>query len=198
MKQKYCVYRFLDKFKNILYIGKTKNIRARISQHFSSQGHLPKKCYENVCYIEYAELVSHNAMDIYEMYLIDTYRPKYNTEYVFEGERLDMELPKLEWKFYLFGNDMLINKDNFELSKTLHDEEIEKIENLKLLQSSFINLDRDVTLAYWKIDYLLESIFNVTNDEKIIKKIEIARHELECLLNRKESSIGLIKAIECI
>ena len=37
-------YRFIDKYGNVIYYGKTISLDRRISDHFS-KGHLPKECY---------------------------------------------------------------------------------------------------------------------------------------------------------
>lgn len=77
----YFVYRFLDNENNILYVGKTKNsLNNRIRQHFSENGHLDKKCYEKVSFIEYIELKNKIEMDIKELYYINKWKPIFNSK----------------------------------------------------------------------------------------------------------------------
>ena len=53
--KKYYVYRFLNNKNEIIYVGKSVNFINRMKQHFGSNGHLPKECYDNVDKIEYIE-----------------------------------------------------------------------------------------------------------------------------------------------
>ena len=78
--KKFYIYRFLDKYKKIIYIGRTYKLDSRIKQHFYN-GHLTCECYEEVEFIEVAELNNEADMYILEIYLISKYNPKYNTEY---------------------------------------------------------------------------------------------------------------------
>src|SRR5690349_20065563 len=78
MKNVFYVYRFLDKNDEIIYIGKSKNIKKRTNSHFSGFGHLPTECYRAADRIEYIEIESKIEMDIKELYYIDKIKPKYN------------------------------------------------------------------------------------------------------------------------
>jgi hypothetical protein len=98
--KKYYIYRFKDRYDNIIYIGKTKDIYQRISQHFGTGGHLTHACYDDVVSIEFATLNSCIDMNIYEMYLIDTIRPKFNTEFMYENQKCSLKLEDLEFKPY--------------------------------------------------------------------------------------------------
>lgn len=75
------VYRFLDIDGNVIYVGKTEKLMQRIRSHFSC-GHLPKKCYEETCKIQYICMKSIVLMDIKELYYINLYKPKYNTNHI--------------------------------------------------------------------------------------------------------------------
>ena len=52
------IYKFINYDGDIIYIGKTNDIKKRMKQHFSSQAHLPKECYEQVFKIYYANVTS--------------------------------------------------------------------------------------------------------------------------------------------
>lgn len=73
------LYKFLDKEDKILYIGKTEkdNILDRMKNH----EHLPQPCYENLNKILYTEISNLTDLAIYEIFLIDKYKPEYNKEF---------------------------------------------------------------------------------------------------------------------
>jgi excinuclease UvrABC nuclease subunit len=95
--KKYYVYRFLNRNRNIIYIGRTKDIDKRIKTHFSN-GHLPNKCYEETEFIEISEFSCKADTYIYEVYLISKYKPKYNTE--FKDIKCSIQLSDIEFKPY--------------------------------------------------------------------------------------------------
>ena len=77
---KNCVYRFLDKNGNVLYVGSTQNsLSARIGNH-SCNGHLLGKCYDDTVSIEYIMLPTKTDRKIAELYFINKYQPPYNTK----------------------------------------------------------------------------------------------------------------------
>lgn len=81
-----CVYRFLNFNEEVIYVGKTERIEYRINSHMSKSGHLPAKCYEEVYKIQFMALSSTVLMDIKEMYYINLYKPKYNSEHLYNEE----------------------------------------------------------------------------------------------------------------
>lgn len=94
------VYYFKNYYNEIIYVGKTKDIKKRMRQHFTD-GHLPIECYQNVKQIFYAKTgFSQYDTEIIETLLIDKYKPIYNTEKVFleKEERTTFSLPDLKWK----------------------------------------------------------------------------------------------------
>lgn len=111
---KNCVYRFLDENRNLLYIGKAKNLKNRISGH----DHLPKECYRKRRYIEYVEFKTIEDMNIAERFLIATYKPPYNTEFKNNNVTLRiLELMDIDWKPY----DPQKEKQLSEVTSELHD-----------------------------------------------------------------------------
>ena len=70
-------YRFIDKYGNVIYIGKTVNMDLRMQSHFN-KGHLPKECYNSVCRIEYQKHKTESDALIMETYYITKYSPKFN------------------------------------------------------------------------------------------------------------------------
>ena len=81
-----CIYRFLDIDDNVIYVGKTEKIKYRLNSHFSKCGHLPKECYEMTKKIQFMIMNSTTLMDIREMYYINLYKPRFNTNYLYPNE----------------------------------------------------------------------------------------------------------------
>ena len=100
INEKYYVYRFLDSEGNIIYVGRTTNIYYRMSQHFGSKGHLPKKAYEEVEKIEYTILDNETAMIICEIYFINKNKPKYNTSDLYRGKVFLEPFENFQWEIY--------------------------------------------------------------------------------------------------
>ena len=88
----YYVYRFKDCNDEIIYIGKAKSLKGRMSNH----NHLPIECYDEVRKVEYIELSNHSEGSIYEVYLINKFNPKYN-KVDKRGDIIGFELPEKEW-----------------------------------------------------------------------------------------------------
>lgn len=87
------IYKFIDYSGNVIYIGKTKNIKHRMMQHFSIShnksdkvftGHLPDECYQSVKMVKYAYVDNQLNAELYETYLINKYKPKYNTDKLYK------------------------------------------------------------------------------------------------------------------
>lgn len=94
---KNCVYRFLNKENKIIYIGKAKNLKSRLSGH----NHLSNKCYDETETIEYVSFNNENDMDLAERYFICKENPKYNT--VLSDKPIDINMINLDilnWKIF--------------------------------------------------------------------------------------------------
>lgn len=72
------VYKFEDKNKKVLYIGKTNNMNRRMAQHFGNKGHIKGDCYKRTRKIYYMTLSSEENALIVEQYFISKYKPPYN------------------------------------------------------------------------------------------------------------------------
>lgn len=95
------IYRFLDQSNNITYIGKTNDIERRIDkEHFSKNGHLSYECYYETNKVEYAALNSEIEATIYELYLINIHKPRYNVANNTSKEKTEMQLQDLQWIEY--------------------------------------------------------------------------------------------------
>jgi predicted GIY-YIG superfamily endonuclease len=91
------VYRFVDESNNIIYVGKTKNLKNRMNGHFT-RGHLPLECYSSVAKIEYLKFENETIARMEEVKYINMYRPRYNKSDVFRDTIKDQHQPK--WKTY--------------------------------------------------------------------------------------------------
>lgn len=109
---KNCVYRFLNKDNEIIYVGKAKNLKQRIHNHFSGYGHLPETCYKNISKVEYIACKSITEMSIKEIYFINKYNPLYNTKDKYEDS--DIFSLKIfdenKWTKYNLKGNIYINK----------------------------------------------------------------------------------------
>ena len=109
------VYIFKNYYDEVIYIGKTGNIKRRINQHFE-EGHLPNECYKNIKEIKYAEVGnSKYDAEIIETILINELKPEYNTEKVFmeRSELSKYKTPDLNWKNIYFEVTSLETKVSF-------------------------------------------------------------------------------------
>ena len=116
------VYRFLNKYNEIIYIGKAKYLKNRISSH----NHLPEECYKEIVIIEYIEFDTEHDMDFAERYFISKENPKYNTVLSDKDFTLNLvEFDIKKWNKYIPYNDntiISIKKDNEEYIANLIDD----------------------------------------------------------------------------
>ena len=92
-------YRFKDIEGNIIYVGFTGQTMAeRMNQHFT-KGHLPQSVYEEVAKIEYMKHKTKSDAQVWEVYLINKYKPRYNTLNK-KNDMLTINLGEEKWKVY--------------------------------------------------------------------------------------------------
>jgi len=129
--KKHFVYKFINYYDEIIYIGKTSNIKNRIKTHFGKNGHLDFVCYNNTKKIMYSEVNSAYNAEIIETYLIHKYKPLYNDEKKYKGNSKDIfvNIEEPIWKNLLFnkikqnGEYFLVEYINNEipwLNKSIH------------------------------------------------------------------------------
>lgn len=90
-----CIYRFLNNKREVIYIGKAKNLLIRLNNH----NHLPKKCYTEISLIEYIKFETDDDVDFAERYFIGKYKPKYNT--MLRGKTLTFNIHELNVKEWI-------------------------------------------------------------------------------------------------
>ena len=93
---KNCIYRFLNKNNEVMYVGKAKDLKQRLSTH----RHLDIECYKNIEYVQYTPVKDIELIDFIECYYIQKYKPKYNSTFnkgskVFKIEELDRK----QWRY---------------------------------------------------------------------------------------------------
>tara|TARA_Y100001970_G_scaffold279623_1_gene387296 strand:+ start:9673 stop:11505 length:1833 start_codon:yes stop_codon:yes gene_type:complete len=77
------VYKFLDKFKNPLYIGKAKSLNKRVASYFrsSSRSEKTNKLLESAKFIELSLTNTELESLLHEQFLIKNYKPKFNVQF---------------------------------------------------------------------------------------------------------------------
>ena len=92
-------YKFINKYNETIYIGYTgQQMAQRMNQHFT-KGHLPKSVYEEVAKIEYMKHKTKSDAQVWEVYLINKYKPRYNTLNK-KNDMLTIDLGEENWKVY--------------------------------------------------------------------------------------------------
>lgn len=141
------LYRFINKKGDIIYVGKSKDIRKRLLFHFGTSGHLPEECYNETIKIEVLTLKTKTEMNIKELYYISKYSPKYNSldknepVYYAELEKGDV------WKIYDLESETKksdyhritkLEKEVLDLKQKLQEQ---KDNNFKQLQELYKQLE---------------------------------------------------------
>ena len=97
----YCLYKFLDADRNVIYIGQTTNLDQRICSHKSGYQSNFVDFDLQVDDIEYAIFQSEYQLCIYEIHYIAIYKPELNKQYNNNISEIKLfDLPEVEWKRY--------------------------------------------------------------------------------------------------
>ena len=92
-------YKFINKYNETIYIGYTgQQMAQRMNQHFT-KGHLPQSVYEEVAKIENIKHKTKSDAQVWEVYLINKYKPRYNTLNK-KNDMLTIDLGEEKWKVY--------------------------------------------------------------------------------------------------
>lgn len=98
------IYRFLDENNEIIYIGKTQNMYARMCGHYTPNGGasiLPDT--SEIKAIQYFSTKTVSDSIVYEAYLIAKYKPKYNKEFKSDDElTIQLDESGIVWNAYTF------------------------------------------------------------------------------------------------
>ena len=176
------IYRFIN-FKNeIIYIGKTKHLQKRLNTHFSNKGHLPDKCYLECEKIDILKVETEIKMDIYEIYLINKYNPKYNVLSNYKEkssmnlevnenwtEYIEFDLIKNRYRYIKEKETSLLQlKKDFSELKNIQDSLIDRI---KKIENDIENLDKNRKLesSKYRISFEDKKYLDILNN--ILKDI---------------------------
>ena len=114
------VYIFKNKSKKIIYIGKAKNIKNRISNYFQKniENKKTKKLSNQIDSVDF--IITNNEMEalILENNLINIHKPKYNIDLKDNIRHAYIQITKHEYPKLLISRKKN-NKDIFELGKEL-------------------------------------------------------------------------------
>ncbi|MGM9988307.1 MAG: GIY-YIG nuclease family protein [Bacillaceae bacterium] len=176
-----CVYRFFNKEDEVIYVGRTsQGVEKRIKEHFSSQGHLDPVCYKDVQKVDYCSFQTIAETKIYELYLINLYKPKYNTaDKEHKTLKLKINVSKLKWEDYDFttkeekekdDNEKLIQRLREELKKEKEKRRSAENENKKLSD----------------MNVYLEKLLNEVNEQKNIEYDAIKTKKINMGINNRD------------
>jgi len=87
----YYIYKLLDHYDRVIYVGQSVNVVSRVAQHRSDS-----KMMYAINRVYYSELKNKAEMNLYEMYYINKYLPRYNTQRLYDGG-LELEIKETEW-----------------------------------------------------------------------------------------------------
>ena len=100
IQRKGFVYKFIDEKNNVLYVGKTVNMDARMKNHFSKKSHLHGSgLYEQIQRIEYMTCKNEFEALQKELMYINFYKPKFNTASKIK-QLIDPPPSTDKWKVY--------------------------------------------------------------------------------------------------
>lgn len=88
ISEKCGIYMFYDKDYNLLYVGKTSNLKNRINQHIIKNSDNTKSISSEFFYYKSFEVEDNLTAGILELYYINVLKPKYNQISVFTYNKL--------------------------------------------------------------------------------------------------------------
>lgn len=199
------IYKMFNKNDEIIYIGKTLNLKERIKQHKQE-----KDWFCEVSIIYYAVCESKTDMDIYEIYYINKCNPKYNLLNAHK-EKFKYELPELRFieykknqlpintifnveeisyaevnfmtpslndKFIEIFEDYILNNTNFEVFKIFYDEQF----NFKYIINNNVYNIPSYTDYFIETDDTFEVCFsNIFGETCLISIFEFYKYILNYL-----------------
>ena len=133
------IYRFLNKENEIIYIGKTTDLKRRIVTH----DHLPKQCYNEKVKVEFIEFESPDEMDLAERYFIPKYKPKYNT--LMKDRVINISLSEFDSR----GWTDMENLKKFQTQKKIDrkiDRKIDKIKRDIEIYISYLEIENNIDI----------------------------------------------------
>lgn len=103
MKKEYFIYRYFNKNNEIIYVGLTERpLKNRVREHST------EALFQETEYIDYAVCDCAADMEIYEIYYINKYLPKYNIKSA-KPEKTSIKLPELDFQIFWQKEGSVIN-----------------------------------------------------------------------------------------
>ncbi len=143
------VYIMYDEKGNVIYIGKSRNLKSRVSSYFHDQKHLStriRRMVNNIKKIEYIVVNNESESLILEANLIKRYKPRYN-------------ILMKDSKFYPF---VMISKDEYPFINATREYEPEKYE--------YFGPYTDSRIPYDLVD-VIQRVFKIRTCRKLPKKV---------------------------
>ena len=158
---KNCVYRFLNKDNEIIYIGKAKDLKNRLNGH----NHLPAECYDERINIEYVEFEYEEDMNFAERYYIQKNSPKYNT--ILANKIINISSFELDNKIWVNYKDDYCNNLEEKEEVTISNKKI--IKDMQLINVK-VEAMRDMIREDWDNDLLQNRFSKLLEEQENIKK----------------------------
>lgn len=189
---KNCVYRFLNKDNEVIYIGKAKDLKLRLRTH----SHLSKECYEEKDVIEFIEFDTVDDMNFAERYYIMKFKPKYNT--ILADKSVNMSLTELDIKIWnrlnKKHNTHSVNSDSayVEIGET-KEYLINKLELIRekiefahsFIRENDINIFNTNNFAVKRYDALIDEEKVIkSNIEKLLKEEGVSSRIVDIFIQR--------------
>ncbi|MFT6835257.1 MAG: excinuclease ABC subunit C, partial [Francisellaceae bacterium] len=191
------IYRMFDKSSNIIYIGKAKNLKKRVSSYFSGKAQDSKtiRLVKQIIYVEVTVTNSDYEAYILESNLIKKYKPKYNI--VFKDDKAYPFIVVSGHKFpNIYGHRGKRNKtDTYygpyvslsSVKDTLS--LIQKIFNVRQCKDSFFNSRTRPCLQY-QIDRCSAPCVGYISQEEYVAEVDELNLFLSGNLNEVLSSVA--------
>ena len=186
------VYRYIDADDRILYVGKAKNLKNRISSYFGAKKHQAYKTrvmVKNSDHIEYTVVDSEQDALILENTLIKKHQPRYNVNLKDDKSYTYMVIKKERFPRVFFTRKIIRDGSVYfgpYTSKWKQGEIFEVIKNLFPLRNCSFNLsDENITSGKFKVclEYHIKNCKGpcegLESEESYNKKIDQIKHILK-------------------
>ena len=94
----------LNKDKQVLYVGRTKSLKSRLSQHFNKKEWSQWK--EKISSTEYLEIDNYGDSVVLETYFIHRYKAKYNKLGTEKGKGTGISIDESEWDWQRIDKEL--------------------------------------------------------------------------------------------
>lgn len=202
------IYRFVDEKGEILYVGRTRSLKRRMSDHFTFSGHLPRECIESVKRIDFLEVATRDAA-AKERFYISKYKTRYNKKDVTDIFEESEERFTDAWLTYRDGNLRYLPHEEKELDKLkrIHAEkkrQSKKYQKQLLEERNYfegnesyyryekMKLEEQLEKEREKNKNLIESFSNIKVENEVDFEIETTKHLIKTqTLKNGQSKINI-------